>query len=155
MRYIILITLLFSFPLYATENNSVPLGAINENITQENIHSTICVPNFTDTIRPDTQYTNKLKFLQIEQRKYSDNNMRSYEEDHYIPLGIGGHPRDKNNLWPQPYSGKCGAKIKDILESKLHNMICSGKILLKDAQKEISTDWVASYNRHIRPLKCN
>ncbi|MGW1070630.1 hypothetical protein ACWD4F_39790 [Streptomyces aureus] len=28
-----------------------------------------------------------------------------YEEDRPVPLGLGGAPRDRGNLWPEQYSG--------------------------------------------------
>src|ERR1700736_1323086 len=36
-------------------------GAINQNVTQANIQTTICVQGFTKTIRPPVSYTNPLK----------------------------------------------------------------------------------------------
>jgi hypothetical protein len=31
-----------------------------------------------------------------------------FEEDHFIPLAVGGSPRSPKNLWPEPYEGKFG-----------------------------------------------
>ncbi len=36
-------------------------GAVNPNVTQDNIQNTICVSGYTTQIRPSTSYTNKLK----------------------------------------------------------------------------------------------
>ena len=36
-------------------------GALNPDVTQVNIHSTICVPGWTATIRPPPDYTDALK----------------------------------------------------------------------------------------------
>lgn len=77
-----------------------------------------------------------------------------YEIDHIISLELGGS-NDIKNLWPENYCGPCGAHVKDKLENKLHALICQGKITIKQAQHEISTDWVASYNKHIGKLKCD
>jgi hypothetical protein len=76
-----------------------------------------------------------------------------FEIDHIISLELGGS-NDIKNLWPQNYCGPCGAHIKDKLENKLHALICSGDIAIEEAQQEISTDWVDSYNKHIGPLSC-
>ncbi len=43
-----------------------------------------------------------------------------YEEDHMLPLELGGHPTDPANLWPQSWDGENGAHAKDKLENKLH-----------------------------------
>jgi hypothetical protein len=139
---------------YLPNHNLTP-GALNTNITQNVIHNTICVAGFTATERPTVSYTNKLKRLQIGQYKYSDTQMRDYEEDHLISLELGGNPTSPANLWPEPYASNCGARTKDKIEGRLHTLVCSGKITLLQAQTEISTDWVESYNDHIGKLVCN
>src|ERR1700691_1141139 len=47
-------------------------AAVNPEITQENIHETICNPRWsTRTIRPEASYTSRLKKEQIEEYSYS------------------------------------------------------------------------------------
>lgn len=118
-------------------------GAANPNVTQANIGSTICVSGYTTTIRPSTTYTNKLKAQQIKEYGYIDTNLSSYEEDHLIPLELGGDPTNSQNLWPEPYnvSDNNGAASKDKIENLLHKEVCSGQISLQEAQNEISTNW--------------
>ena len=60
-----------------------------------------------------------------------------------------GAPRDPDNLWPEPWFGNWNAKDKDSLESRLNAMVCSNEIGLREAQKDIATDWVAAYKKHI------
>lgn len=71
-----------------------------------------------------------------------------YENDHLIGLELGGS-NDITNLWPQPYDGTWNAHMKDRLENKLHQLVCAGLLSLEDAQREISTDWIASYRARI------
>src|SRR5437868_7021359 len=40
-----------------------------------------------------------------------------------------------------------GFHEKDQVENYLHDQVCSGAMSLKDAQKEIATNWLAVYNR--------
>src|SRR5207249_230016 len=47
-------------------------GALNRNVKQRNIKKTICVPNWTDTVRPPTSYTNKLKIQGFEDYSFGD-----------------------------------------------------------------------------------
>ena len=42
-------------------------GAINSDVTQENIHQTICVLGWTQTIRPPRNVTFRLKLKQLKQ----------------------------------------------------------------------------------------
>lgn len=113
-------------------------GVANPNVTQANIYSTICVSGYTTTIRPSTSYTNALKTQQIREYGYTDTNLSDYEEDHLIPLEVGGDPTNPKNLWPE--YGKI-PNPKDSIENLCHSKVCSGQISLAEAQKEIVTDW--------------
>lgn len=124
-------------------------GALNPNVTQENIQTTVCVSGWTKTIRPSAYYTTKLKILQLHSEPYkSDLGASSFEEDHLISLEIGGNPTDPKNLWPQHWSEPMGAHQKDQLENYLKREVCAGRMLLAQAQKEVASDWVASYKLH-------
>lgn len=61
----------------------------------------------------------------------------AWEIDHEISLELGGANTVKN-LWPQPI---LEAKVKDKDENRLHHAVCSGKMSLADAQKEILAKW--------------
>ena len=131
--------------------SSITPGAINPEVTQNNIHSTICVSGFTTTIRPDETYTTVLKGKQLSgpYSFYHDSNLADYEEDHLISLEIGGSPTDPKNLWPEPYAGSTGARVKDQVENKLHDLVCSGKISLANAQKAIASNWYSAYQKYV------
>jgi len=129
-------------------------GVTNPDVTQDNIHQTICVSGWTKTIRPPTSYTNKLKTEQIKEYKYKDKKLSSYEEDHLISLQLGGHPTDPENLWPQQYDRQCGARVKDVLETRLKRMVCAGNLTLAEAQKAISTNWITAYKKYINKEGC-
>lgn len=130
-------------------------GALNPDVTQDNIGTTICVADWTKSIRPTARLTTALKVKQLKELGYGDQNLRDYEEDHLISLEIGGAPYDINNLWPEPYAGPCGARVKDMIENQLHRLVCSRTITLSEAQTAIATNWVAAYNKYLGPLDCN
>lgn len=129
----------------AYPNPGLTPGVADPDVTPENIDSTICKPKYTDTVRPSTTYTNRIKQLQIGQYGYEDRNLSDYEEDHFISLEIGGEPTDPRNLWPQPYSGEYGARRKDVAETFLKNQVCDGALTLRQAQQAVVADWVAVY----------
>src|SRR5262249_18062401 len=108
-------------------------GWPNPDVTQDNIRETVCKAGWTRTIRPKVRYTNNLKIRQIAEYGYADTNPKNYEEDHLISLQLGGHPTDPRNLWPEPYDADCGARVKDVLETKLKRLICAGTLTLADA----------------------
>ncbi|GAA4626839.1 hypothetical protein GCM10023196_036730 [Actinoallomurus vinaceus] len=115
-------------------------GALNPAVMQANIHQTVCVPGYTKTIRPPVTYTDALKRQQIREYGYTDTNPRDYEEDHFIPLSLGGAPRDSHNLWPEPGN----PNPKDDVEFKLYKAVCAGTVTLAAAQKAIMTDWTTA-----------
>jgi hypothetical protein len=147
--------LLLLFPILAQAETGLPdskltPGALNPNVTLQNMNQTICVPNYTKTIRPSSSYTNKLKKKQIAQYNYIDTDPTHYEEDHLIPLSLGGAPSDPANLWPQPRAGVNGAGKKDILESWAHRQVCKGKLDLGVAQRFFAGNWLSGYDYYIK-----
>jgi hypothetical protein len=68
------------------------------------------------------------------------------EIDHLVPLELGG-ANSLINLWPQPEKPEPGFRAKDLLENRLHKLVCAGKMDLADAQGEIAHDWVELYYR--------
>lgn len=73
-----------------------------------------------------------------------------HEVDHLIALELGGS-NSVRNLWPESYSGDWNARVKDRLESKLHELVCNGELPLATAQQMIASDWVAAYRRFLGP----
>jgi hypothetical protein len=122
------------------EDLSCTPGAIDPRVTQANIDQTICVPGYTDRVRPPESYTAGLEPELI--RSYGFHFSSSGSElDHLISLELGGAPADIRNLWPETYSGRRGATDKDVLENRLHEEVCDGQITLARAQFEI-VHWV-------------
>ena len=128
-------------------------GAIDPAITQANIAATICKHGYTAIVRPPARLTNQLKSAQLRDWKYADRNPRDFEEDHLISLEFRGTPRDPRNLWPEPYAGQWGARVKDQVEDRLHRLVCAGKLPLATAQHMIATDWISAYRRTVAPAK--
>jgi len=159
------IAIVFAFGLVSTNavaavptvsikpNSAVTPGALNPSVTQANIKDNVCKANWTTTVRPTVTYTNKLKATQLATTYKSfvaiyGAEAKNYEEDHLISLQLGGSPTDPKNLWPEPYVGD-NAHKKDVVETALKRLICSGGIKLFDAQKAIATDWIAAYNKYV------
>jgi hypothetical protein len=71
----------------------------------------------------------------------------AYEIDYLITPGLGGAD-DIRNLWPHSYSSKWNARVKDKLEYRLHDLVCSGNLNLAQAQREIATNWIVAYKKY-------
>jgi len=147
------LVLLSSMSLAGDPDPSMPPpdapGAINQDVTQANIATTICVKGWTKTIRPPASFTDKLKIAQLKALGYADQDPAHYEEDHRISLEVGGNPTDAKNLWPEPYAGQWGARVKDQLEDELHRLVCSGKMPLADAQAALMGNWEDAYTKFV------
>lgn len=75
---------------------------------------------------------------------------QDYEVDYLITPELGGAD-DIRNLWPEPFaSTNWTAYVKDALEDRLHEMVCSGEIDLPTAQREIASDWIGAYKKYFR-----
>lgn len=119
-------------------------GDFNPDVTQSTIDSTICVSGWTATVRPSSSYTTALKKTQIVEYGYTDTSTSDYEEDHFVPLELGGAPKSALNLWPEPEYGTTTAANKDTVENKLKKAVCAGTVSLADAQDAIVTDWTTA-----------
>jgi competence protein ComEC len=119
-------------------------GAINPNVTEDTIATTICRPGWTATVRPPTSYTNDLKRRQIDRYGYLDDALGDYEEDHLVPLSVGGSPSDPRNLWPEPGASP---NAKDRVEADLQGAVCTHQVSLANAQQAIATDWTTAEQR--------
>ena len=125
-------------------------GAVSPAVTQDTIGQTICKPGWARTVRPPRRLTSSLKRRQLRVFGYADQHMRDYEEDHLIPLELGGAPTDERNLWPEPLHAADGwaASQKDALEDVLHKRVCLGEMPLRAAQRAMSSSWTRAWVVH-------
>ena len=122
----LLVLLLLSNLAYADTDHTKPPVGVAANVTKEQL----CVDGYTKTVRPPVSYTDKLKL----EWTPAGHKPSEYELDHYIPIELGGAPRDPNNLWMQVLAD---ARKKDVQETALHRDLCKGKITLDQAQSNV------------------
>lgn len=143
-----MIQLLFLTVLVQNLLPTVP-GHVDPHVTQANLQSTICKHGYTKTVRPASKFTTTLKIKQLAELglkgKPSD-----YEEDHRLPLEVGGAPMDPMNLWPELWPE---ARKKDKLENAIKRDVCSGKITLLRGQAIFLGDFWKEYERRYSATK--
>jgi hypothetical protein len=124
-------------------------GKADPTVTQANIAKNICNKNWsTDSVRPATSVTNKIKSVTMEAYGFTDA-ANHYELDHLVSLQNGGCPDCVENLWPQAYGDSthpmtqdqryawnrthpnattilAGSLEKDVVENHIHDEICFG-----------------------------
>jgi hypothetical protein len=101
-------------------------------------------------------YTKKVRNVPVEMKRevYREYGITShesgdYEVDHLIPLELGGSNSIKN-LWPESHrTAPWSAQVKDRLEGKLHELVCSGQLDLKTAQQAIASNWIEAYKKYV------
>ena len=138
-------------PLPGVGNDPLPdpactPGAINPQVTQADIASTICRPGWTATVRPPEDVTSREKQGSAAAYGYTGP-FATAEYDHLVPLELGGDPNDPANLWVEPNDrpgATSTANGKDDLESRLRELVCSGTLDLATAQQAIGLDWVTA-----------
>jgi hypothetical protein len=116
--------------------------AFNPAVTQATIATTICASGWTATVRPPSSYTSSLKVEQLTAFGYADQNPRDYEEDHRVPLELGGAPRDTSNLSPERGASP---NPKDSAENTARADVCAGRITLQQEQVAFVATWLAPY----------
>jgi hypothetical protein len=101
----------------------------------------ICVPGYSSSVRAvsDAEKTQVYARYGVRWVPYQ------HEVDHLISLELGGS-NVIANLWPEPYAGRWGARTKDVLENRLHDLVCSRQLSLRSAQQQEAT--AATSARH-------
>ena len=109
----------------------------------------VCVAGYSKKVRNVTQARKDSAFAEYGILHHVKG---QYEVDHLISLELGGS-NSLRNLWPQSYETKpWNAFVKDKLENALHREVCAGELSLAAAQREIATNWIAAYKKHIGPV---
>jgi hypothetical protein len=125
--------------------------ALNRDVTSVTAKQTICVTGYSKTIRPPSHDTEQIKARLLLAASIEPSRISDFELDHIIPLSLGGHPRDLTNLELQPWAGEHGARRKDALELRLHNLVCRDGVSLNEAQACIAEDWYTCASKYLEP----
>jgi len=72
---------------------------------------------------------------------------KTLEIDHIVSLELGGS-NDIANLFPEKRDVAPGYKLKDKLENRLHDVVCTDHTMtLRQAQRAIARDWRTLYRK--------
>ena len=157
----------------------LPRPDLTPAVTQQNLSETVCrcygakekCDSYAKRVRPPVSWTAPRERESIKQYGYKDTDPSHYEYDHFVPISLGGAPKDIRNLWAQRFASMgfsikdvkhtdkdtsftvnrfrfvYGAKEKDRVEFFLYREMCSGRITLKEAQSKILNDWRIEYDK--------
>ena len=127
------------------QREALPERNLTPGVTRRIAISEVCSMPHEEVVRevPDSMRKEVLQEYRITNARPDD-----YEIDYLIAPGLGG-AEDIHNLWPEPSeSDKWNAHVKDALEERLHQMVCSGNLDLSTAQRDIATNWIAAYKKY-------
>jgi hypothetical protein len=71
--------------------------------------------------------------------------------EHLVPVSLGGS-NDPDNLYPFHAQGEYTLQAKEQLAAKLRELVCDGKVSLKQAQDAFKKDWTKSYKQYMGGL---
>ena len=108
--------------------------------------ATICRSGYATSVRDVPESEKNHVYAEYGITHHTTN---QYEVDHLISLELGGS-NAIGNLWPELNNHPKGyLNSKDILENRLHVLVCDGKVGLASAQKAIASDWVSAYHQYL------
>lgn len=141
---VVVITAVFESAV--TAEGPKPRAALTPGETRPITIAEICRKPDADVIAWVPPETRRKVFSEYGIRANSSN----FEVDYLITPDLGG-TESIRNLWPQPYSVVWNAHVKDILEQRLHQLVCAGKLDLQTAQRDIAADWIGAYRKYVGP----
>jgi hypothetical protein len=101
---------------------------------------TMCAAGWSRRARPSESYTEPLKIRGMVAYG-SVGPPSAYEEDHLVAIEDGGSPRSRKNLWPEYLYGAGGAVEKDKAEARVHDLICAGRLSVRQGAAALEGDW--------------
>ncbi len=104
----------------------------------------LCAATFESSAKPvaDWQKNSALERYGVRPENFSG------ELEHLVPVSLGG-TNDPDNLYPFHAQGEYTAEAKQRLAQKLHELVCDGKLSLKQAQDVFKKDWTKGYKQYL------
>ena len=94
----------------------------------------ICTPGYSRSVRNVPASLKRSVYAEYGIKSHTTG---SYEVDHLVSLELGGD-NSIANLWPEIAPG---FHEKDVIENHLHDAVCTGRLGLRAAQRQIARDW--------------
>lgn len=127
--------------------STVPNASLTPGATTPIRVQDVCAANFSAN---DPAVPDPLKREELKEYGLNGASENAYEIDYLVTPQLGGAANIRN-LWPEPSLNTVwNARVKDALEDRLHDLVCSGQVDLGTAQHEISQNWVAAYKKYFR-----
>jgi hypothetical protein len=115
----------------------------------------LCVPGYAKKVR---NVPAEMKREVYREYGVTSHSPRDYEVDHLIPLELGGS-NSIENLWPESHrTSPWNAQFKDRLESKLHELVCSGQLTSRQPNRrsfQTGSKRIGPKSARLAPFRAN
>jgi len=155
IRLALLGVLLALSSAYAFAQDSTPLPAQPGNLPNAQVtpgavlpvtREQVCSENYVATVPPPSDRTMADAYAAY---GVLGSPPGMFTLDHLVPVALGGS-NDIKNLWPQPVSAEpWNARVKRTLAKQLYDLVCSGRLPLKEAQDAMAKNWISAYWRYV------
>jgi len=79
--------------------------------------------------------------------RISPQQAKHYGLDFLVPLQLGG-ANSRNNIWPMPLNRGLGFHQKEVLNIRVHVVVCHGEMKIDQAQRAFENDWVKLWSQY-------
>jgi hypothetical protein len=104
----------------------------------------LCAATFDSSAKPVADWQKNEALTRYGVRPESFNG----QLEHLVPVALGG-TNDPDNLYPFHGQGEYTQDAKQRLAAKLHELVCDGKVSLKQAQDVFKKDWTKGYKQYL------
>jgi hypothetical protein len=142
----VLAIVLVAFETRVSAEGPKPKASLTPGETRPITIAEVCRTAQAETITPNiTEETRRSVFAAY---GIDPTRRNEFEVDYLITPDLGG-AESVRNMWPQPYSTRWNARVKDRLEQRLHQLVCNGALDLSTAQHDIAVDWIGAYKKYV------
>lgn len=128
---------------------AMPAELLDSAVTPENVQQTICRIGYTASATPPDAWSSAAMRRLLLRGGTELAVSGTYVLDRVVPISLGGHATQEANLQLLELSGNRSAPRKRALERRLHQLVCAGKLGLREAQSALYPDWAPAYGRYI------
>lgn len=107
----------------------------------------LCVAQYESSVKPASNWQKTEALTRYGLRPESFDGVL----EHLVPVSLGG-TNDPDNLYPFHPQGEFTIEAKQQLASKLRDLVCGGKLTLKQAQEVFKKDWTKGYKQYVQAL---
>jgi hypothetical protein len=104
----------------------------------------LCAATFESSVKPLADWQKNTALERYGVRPESFNG----EMEHLVPVSLGGS-NDPDNLYVFHAQGEYTLEAKQRLAAKLHELVCDGKMSVKQAQDVFKKDWTKGYKQYV------